>query len=281
VADAVAYTDGRVVPLEAATVPMTDRGFLLGDGVFETLRTVGRRPFRWDLHAERLSAGLATLGLPTAAVLEAEEALARLVQAADGDHELYLRIQVTRDASVREPADADGVVTGIARPLVPYPGSVYRHGVRLATVAWRKDPHDPLAAVKHLSYLPYLMARRQAHAAGADDALILNTNGRVCEASHSNVLAVVGDVLHAPGVGEGALDGVTRRLLLDSEAVWRTTIVDRITPEALAHADEVLLTNTVGGVVPVSRVDDSTHPAGAGGAWYARLLAAYEALVTT
>jgi branched-chain amino acid aminotransferase len=152
--------------------------------------------------------------------------------------------------------------------------------VRLATVAWRKDPRDPLAAVKHLSYLPYLIARRQAHAAGADDALILNTNGRVCEASHSNVLAVVDGALHAPGVGEGALDGVTRRLLLDSEAVGRSTVVDRITPEALAHADEVLLTNTVGGVVPVSRVDESTRPAGAGGAWYARLGAAYEALVT-
>ncbi len=279
--DAFAFVEGDVQPLSEARVPIVDRGFLLGDGVFETLRAYKGTPFRWDLHRDRLANGVRALGIRTAVLDEADEAVEELAGAAASDH-AYLRIQVTRDPAVREPEDADGVVTGISRPLVPYPQRVYKEGVVVAPVSWRKDPEDPLARVKHLSYLPYLMARREARAAGADDALIRNTAGRFCEASHSNLLAVRGSAVFAPGTDEGALDGVTRRVLLETVEAEGHSVVGALTETNLSSADELMLLNTVGGAVPVDEVKGvSTRLAGARGGLFATLRDAYEELVTT
>lgn len=280
--DRFAYRDGKVFPLDKARIPITDRGYLLGDGVFETLRAYRGAPFRWDLHRQRLEHGLRTLGIATAAAKEAGEAVAALVEAAGeaADH-LYLRIQVTRDAGVKEPEDADGVVTGIARPLAPYPDRVYKEGIKVAPVRWRKDPEDALARVKHLSYLPYLMARREARAAGGEDALIRNETGRYSEASHSNLLASRGSTVFAPGPAEGALDGVTRRVLLDALAAEGEGFVEALAESNLGSADELVLLNTVGGVVPVREVVGvSTRLAGSRGARFAKLRALYDRLVT-
>lgn len=278
--DAFAFLDGDLRPLTEARIPITDRGFLLGDGVFETLRAYQGTPFRWDLHRNRLANGLRALGLRTTALKMADEAVETLSDAATTDH-AYLRLQVTRDPTVRDPEDADGVVTGIVRPLVPYPDRTYTEGIAVAPVSWRKDPDDALARVKHVSYLPYLMARRQARAAGADDALIRNTDDRFCEASHSNLLAVRGSAVFSPGTDEGALDGVTRRLLLETIESNGRNVVEALTETQLSSADEFVLLNTVGGVVPVREVNGiPTRLAGARGGVFATLRSAYEDLIT-
>ncbi len=153
-------------------------------------------------------------------------------------------------------------VTGICKKFRPYPMQYYANGIQVVLSRQRKDTLNPLAAVKTLSFLPYVSARRDAHAATAHDALLLNEHGRIAEASTSNVFAVVNGVLHAPGEAEGAIAGVTRGAVLELAAEAGLDVVERLTLADLAGASEAWLTNTTGGIVPVTRALD--RPVGDG-----------------
>lgn len=270
----LAWIEGRVLPLAEARIALDDRGFLVGDGVFETLRARKAKPFRWDLHAERLAAGLATVGIGAGALVEAERAVHELaVRTGNGD-DIYLRVQVSRDA------EGEGTVTALARSLPSYPERLYAEGARLGISPWRRDPADPLAGVKSLSYLPQVWARREAQARGFDDALILNSAGRVCESAHGNVIARRGRALYAPGPGEGALDGVTRRVLLARIGDEDYELRLRLDRSELEEAEEAVLTSTLAGVVPVAEIEGvSKRYAGAEGELAARLTQAYDTLL--
>ena len=200
--------------------------------------------------------------------------------AADAFDDLYLRVQVVHEPGSGHPA-ATGRVSALARPCPVYPENWYRHGVRLGVAALRCDPQAPLAGVKSLSYLPQVLARRDAQARGFDDALILNTAGRVCESAHGNVIARRDHTLYAPGREEGALAGVTRRALLQWAKTVGYAIESRLPWEALREIEEVMLVSTLAGVVPVAAIEGmgSVHLSGADGALVAAMAAAYEALL--
>jgi branched-chain amino acid aminotransferase len=251
-----AWVEGRVSPLGEARIPITDRGALLGDGLFETLRTAAGRIFQLGRHMKRLAHGLEILGLDASTRETAQDALEMLAEHAGRriEEDLYLRVQVTRPAGARLEETPKGTVTAIAKPLTPYPRRTYTQGVRLAVARQHKVSHDPLSHIKSLSYGPYIWARRDALVAGFDDALILNEHGRVAEATHSNVIARLGSTLWAPGPGEGALDGVTRQVLLEALAEEGYTVRQDLDRTALAAAEEVVLTNTTAGVIPVVSV---------------------------
>lgn len=270
----LAWIEGRILPLAEARIALDDPGFLVGDGVFETLRARKGRPFRWDLHAERLAAGLAVVGIGTGELVEAERAVHELAARTGNGDDVYLRVQISRDAV------GEAAVTALARPLPPYPERLYREGARLGISAWRRDPADPLAGVKSLSYLPQVWARREAQARDFDDALIFNSAGRVCEAAHGNVLARCGGRLYAPGPKEGALDGVTRRVLLAELADDDFALQLQLSRGELEEAEEVLLTSTLAGVVPVAEIEGVDRGyAGPSGELARRLARAYETLL--
>ncbi len=261
----LAYIDSRVVPLDEARIPIMDRGYLLGDGVFETLRVAQGNVFMAAEHRARLETGLRAIGLDPELVGAYDQAVESLV-AAGGDAfgpDLYIRVNVTGGAML-DVADGDNpAVTGICRPFQPYPMKLYAQGAR-CILAGRKDRLDPLAVVKSLSFLPYVVARRQAQAVAAHDAIMLNDEGRVAEATTSNVFAVIDGTVYAPGADEGALDGVTRQAVLSLVAEAGADVETRIDADALLHADEVFLTNTTGGVVPVARIGDHVISEGKG-----------------
>ena len=276
-----ALVDGRLVPLARARVPIVDRGFLLGDGAFETLRVRAGHAIHPERHLERLRRGLGAIGIADTAADEAAEAVGRLVE--EGSRrigsELYLRVHVTRTAdAAEERLDAPGVVSGIVRAFVPYPERAYSEGLRVALSGHRKISTDPLATVKSLSYLPYLMVRRRARAEGWDDALVRNEHGRLIEASTSNLFVVRQGRLHSPGPKEGALDGVTRSVVLEEARSLGIPVDETVDPSTLGQADEVFLTNTVGGLLPVREVQGvDSVPAGPTGRVWRRLADAYEA----
>lgn len=258
--DGIATVDGRIVPLADAKVSLMDRGYLLGDGVFETLRVSGRRPFRRDDHLTRLQRGLEVLGQDDSLVSDVDVAIDALVDGAAeaglGDA-LYLRVNVTVGPSEDIAGNGEGVgITGTCKPFQPYPMSHYSDGVHLVVAKQRKDPRDPLSSIKHMSFLPYVAARRYAMSKTAHDAILLNTDGRVAEATTSNVFAVVDDVLHAPGSEEGALPGVTRQVVLELAEDTGLDVRSRLEVEELRRAEEAFVTNTIGGVVPVTRFEE-------------------------
>lgn len=275
----IAYVDGKVVDLADARIPLDDRGYLLGDGVFETLRVCDGRPFVPELHRRRLVEGLAAIGLDETAASAYDVAVAALLF--EGRRrigvDLQLRVQVSTgrmDGIVQD--DPRILVTGIARPFMPYPRDLLDNGVDLVMTDVVKRRGDRLATTKSLSFLPYVSARRQAVAAGAHDGLLGNDAGRIAEASTSNVFAVQDGRLHAPGPSEAALAGTMREVVLALVAAAdgapggrELEVVPDLPLAALASADEAWLTNTTGGVVPVRSVDGHAlaHPKGPWATW--------------
>lgn len=263
----IAYLNGDIVPLEQATVSLNDRGFLLGDGVFETLRASNGRLYRLDDHAARMAKGLAAVNLDRDLVHEFRHAATELTKAglkAFGG-ELYVRIMVTTGPMEDVLGTGRGYsVYGLAKKFKPYPMQFYSHGIDVVLSKQRKDSRSPLSAVKTLSFLPYIAARREAHQATVHDALLLNEADRIAEASTSNIFALHENTIYAPGEDEGAIAGVTRAAVLELLEGRGLRIRERLTTTTLHNAEEAWLTNTTGGIVPIRSFQDK--PVGQAGA---------------
>jgi len=171
------------------------------------------------------------------------------------------------------------LVTGVVKKFKPYPMQYYARGVEVIVSKQRKDSRSPISAHKTLSYLPHVIARREAHSQTAHDAILLNEKGRVAECSTSNVFARKGDKVYAPGAKEGACPGITRDVVLELLADHGFEVVRSMTLAQLRSAKEAWLTNTTGGVVPITRLDDRPIGNGKKGDLTAQLSHAFEALV--
>lgn len=283
-ADGLAWVGGRVLPMDQAAVPVTDRGFLLADSVFETVRTYAGRPFLLGEHLDRLRASAARTGLAPAA-LDGEQLLAevRAVCAAVGAEQAYLRLMVSRGVNpglALDPPDGDPLTPTrvlFARPLTPVDPALKAHGCRLmTTVVPRRDDGQPVA--KKSSRPGAIAERRAAHAAGAYEALRVDTLGRVLEGATSTVFAVRNGVLITPPLGLGILDGITRRHVLAVAHAAQLPVDEAVLPAAeLATLDEAFICSSTRGVVPVCAIDAHAYPAP--GPITAQLSAAYEAVV--
>jgi len=275
--------DGRLVPREEARVSVFDHGLLYGDGVFEGIRIYERRIFRLDAHLARLEASAHAIGLALPmdrATLAA--AVAETVRA-NRQEQGYIRLVVTRGEG---PLGLDP--TTCARPcviiivaaLAVYPAEHYASGIRVVTAATRQVPAasvDP--RIKSLNYLKNVLARMEAHEAGASEALMLNPEGFVAECTADNVFAVHGRRILTPPATEGALDGITagvvRDLALADGLAWDER---RLARYDLFVADECFLTGTGAEIIPVVRLDGRRIGSGEPGPVTRRLSAAFREL---
>lgn len=262
--------DGRLVPPEQAFVSVFDRGFLYGDSVYEVLRTYRGEPFELDRHLDRLenSASLIGLSLPWPRARLAEEV--RRALAAAGNAESYVRLVVTRGAGEigLDPSLARGAqVIIIAKELVTPPPSAYENGVKVALVGVRRNLREAIdPAAKTGNYLNNVLAMGEAQALGAFEALMLDREGRVTEASSANVFAVRAGELLTPPLEVGILEGVTRQGVL---ALARELSIPLrevgLRPEDLFTADEVFITSTTRELVPVVAIVDARGERAVGG----------------
>lgn len=261
------HLNGRLVAAEQAQVAVGDRGFTLGDGVFETIKVAAGRPLRLDAHWRRLSAGAAVLRLPLPLDRDGMAAIiAELVQA-NNLADAAVRLTVSRGPGQRgllPPSPCTPTLVVTAGPLPPALGparAVVAQGVR-------RNPHSPLARIKALSYLDNVLARIEAEERGADDAIMLNTEGRVAETTIANLFAILADgTVVTPALSEGALPGVRR-----AEVVAGLGAVERPLELAeLLHAREAFLTNALS-IRPLVAVDGHTIGDGHAGALTRSLL---------
>jgi len=271
----VVWINGALTGADEACVSPFDHGLLVGDGVFETLRVYGGVPFAWRRHAERLAQSARGLGLtpPDDATLRAA---AGAVLAANGLGEARLRITITGGPAPlgSERGDHPPTVIVAASEARAWPESE-----RVVTAPWPRNERGATAGLKTISYAENVRALAYAHEHGASEALFLNTLGDVCEATGSNVFAVVGGSVHTPPPEAGCLLGVTRALVLElCDELGITTTVDRLVPERLAVADEVFLTSSTREVEAVSHIDGQAVPS-APGPTTARLAEAFTELV--
>lgn len=272
-----AWVDGELVPLERASVSVLDQGFRTGEGVFETMRAYGRHVFRLGPHLDRAATGAVRLGFE----VPPQDQLAAAVQAtvdanAEAAPDLAVRLTVTPgplDPYAPWPMSPLGQPTVVvtAHALRPSP-AMYEHGVRAITVPWQRE----LADVKSVSHLSATMARRQARALGADEALLCDRDDHVAEGASSNVFAVSGARLLTPPLGPGLLAGVTRATVLELADELGVEVDRAPLPLAVLYAaDEVFLTASTRELVPVVRVDETAVADGRPGALTRRLHAAY------
>lgn len=233
----LAWHNGSFVPLAEMRIDPADAGLLLGDGLFETLLAADRRANDVEAHLDRLLEGLhrTGIGLP-----EDRNALAEAIAAvAETAPRPLARLRVT--------------ITGKTRLITasPYEAPARAVSAILLREPWI-DSRSPLAGLKSLSYQANCLALRRAEAAGAFEALLLNERGRIAEGSRCNVILSLPDGLFTPPMEDGCLPGTVRRRLLEMGEIAERSLG----PEHLQAAGEVLLTNSLIGVLPVTRVDE-------------------------
>lgn len=239
------WLNGAILPEEAARIAPSDRGFTLGDGLFETIRAVSGRPAHLERHLRRLRAGAALLALPLA---PADENLADAVAAALDANELSSAAAAVRLTASRGPAPRGLLPPREARPTVlisagPLPPIMAEPVRVVVATATRRNEMSALCRVKSLSYGDGVLARLEAAGRDADDALLLNTRGRIAEATAANVFALLrGGTLVTPPLADGALPGVMREVLMERCGATEASLL----PEDLLGADAVFLSNSLG-----------------------------------
>lgn len=242
---------------EAAEVRLgpEDRGLLFGDGLFETMRAYHGRVFGLRRHLLRLehSARLFHLEIPFPAE-ELAEMVVRLVAANQISHG-RVRITLTRglhDGAMHLSPPSQPTLLISALPLDLNHLQTLRRGLRLATAELRFSAQNPVFQHKTLNRLPHLLARTQALAAGADEALILDEKGNVAACSTGNIFVLQADQLFTPPLSGPLLPGVTRRTVLELAVADGIHIRENFFSPLLLHAaQEVFFTNSVQEIVPV------------------------------
>ncbi len=255
----VVFFNGAIIEETSACVSVIDRGFLYGDGLFETLRTYGEKPFRLESHVDRLSSSARHFGIPfryTAGQIR------RIIEQLLEENTLkdsYVRMTLSRGplAGGLIPGGACSPTLAIqAKPLAGYPPELYVDGVPLITSPFRRSVSCPVSAHKTLNFLPNYLTKKEAVDKGAHDALILNTDNHVAECSVSNVFLVEGGSVATPSVAANILPGVTRRVVMDICAESNIQVTEGLFGlERVFRADEVFLTNSLMEIMPVSEVD--------------------------
>ena len=246
------WLGGRLQVAAEAGVSPADRGFTLADGVFETIRIRGGRPAHLARHLLRLRGAAARLGLPVPAGDDGLAGALVATCAANGVAEGSARLTLTRGPGPR----------GLALPEHPVPtllvtaaaGVPPEHALD-AVVArgTRRNEFSPLSSIKSLNYGDSLIARQEAVGRGADEAVLLNTAGRLCECAVANLVLLWQGRLLTPPVADGALPGIMRGLLVERCGAEEA-------PLDAGHPVEALFATSSLGVRAIARLDGVALP---------------------
>jgi branched-chain amino acid aminotransferase len=271
------WVAGRVVADDALRISALDRTFEHGLGLFETFRTWNGRPVLLDRHLARLSRSARELGLPLdPSALPDADAVASLLRAEGVAGDVVLRITLTGGTS----PTGGSVLWMRSAPLPPPPRA---GGAVVVRSTLRVDPDDRLARHKTLNYWARRLAYEEARAAGADEALLTGAGpftDLALEGSRTNLFVVIDETLITLGAAAPILPGVMRSIVLDrapriglpvEEREWRPFQAGVVPAEWISTgaAEEVFLTNSVRGIIPVGRACDFDYPAP--GSWTRRL----------
>lgn len=259
--ETVIHVGGRFVAPEDAVVSLLDHGYLLGDGVFATMRAYRGVCFRSSRHLAELERGAALFGLEVPSPLDDLAALANEAARRTGADDAYVRVTLTRGAPGARPT-----LSVISRAMDVPGDDDYARGVSVVTVTPRRVPAACLdGSIKTTSYAVQVLARREVQARGAGEGIQLAIDGALACATMANLFVVVGDTLLTPSLESGCRAGITRAAVLEiAPHVFEDVREERLDPSILAEADELFLTSTRVECLPIAVVDGSPIGAGRG-----------------
>ena len=280
------YLNDQLVKKEDAVISVYDHGLLYGDGVFEGIRVYSGNIFRLEEHLDRLYASAHSIMLE---IPYTNEEFTQIIIDTINRNKLtsaYIRVVVSRGVGNLglDPRNCDRPsVIVIAEALSIYAEELYENGLKMASVATRRNRPDVLSPqVKSLNYLNNIIVKLESIQAGADEALMLNDQGYVTEGSADNIFVVKNGVITTPPVYLGALEGITRNVIIELAKEHGYKMVEEpFTRHDVYIADEVFLTGTAVEVIPVVDVDMRKIGKGKPGPVTNELLKAFRERVTT
>jgi branched-chain amino acid aminotransferase len=259
----VVFLNGQFVPEAQAVVPVNDRGFAYGDGLYETVRVCKGKPFRMAQHLERMVRGADFLKIKLPFTPKELQQFADQLVAKNETPDCVLRVTLTRGPGERgySPKGADKptiVITAHpAPPVDPEKPACWS----LVTSSFKLSAGDPLASFKTTNKLLQIAARAEAEAKGADEALLINSNNEVAETAGANLFWIYHDKICTTPTGRGALPGITRAVVLEICQVLTLPTNKRvIKPEALKNSEGMFLSQSALGVIPVASLDGEPVP---------------------
>ena len=263
--------NGRITDAANAVIPVFDHGFLYGEGVYETLRTYGGKPFLFDAHMKRLrrSAGMIALDVPGTDD-EMMENIRATVAAEKGIVEAYIRILITRGVGELtynlEAMPVPSTVI-IVKPFPEPPASHFTEGIALALVSVRRNHPSALnPRIKSNNLLNNALAMQEALRQGAEEALMLNQQDEIAECSQSNFFVVRDGKVSTPPLTAGLLPGITREFVFEVGKAAGIAVEEHTMHTAdLWDADEAFITGTTREITPVVKVDGHAFGTGTPG----------------
>ena len=260
----ICYLNGTFLPVEHASIPVQDRGFLYGDGFFESIRVHNKAPFRWAAHWDRMER--ASRGLRIALPGDATK-FGRVVAdlcLKNNLREGVIRITISRGPGTRgySPKEATQTTVCLTAHPIRSESTAKPEPINLVTArSIQLPPPNLLSGFKHANRLVQVLARMEADDQNAHEALVLDYAGNVAESSGSNVFWFHNETLSTPPLETNALPGVTRALVREmaTELGW-SVIEQLIPPEHLRHAEGLFLANSASGLVEVGQLDGCALP---------------------
>jgi len=256
----IVYLDGQYIPLSQAKVPLNDHGLLYGDGIFEGLRGYNGRIFKLEEHIRRFQdcARAVMLDLPLDFNALCEMVLTTCAK--NNLSEPYIRLVATRgtgDLGIDPRKCKEARIFCIAATITLYPKEMYETGISAIAAQTRRNNATILdPQIKSLNYLNNVLAKMEANNAGAQEAIMLAQNGVVAECTGQNIFIVRDGALYTPPIYVGALDGITRRTIMDlAQADGLDVHEKEFTMFNVYNADECFITGTAAECMPVTMAD--------------------------
>jgi branched-chain amino acid aminotransferase len=278
------YLNGEFVARKEAKISVYDHGLLYGDGVFEGLRTYNGRIFKLQEHLDRLykSAKYICLDIP----LTREKLINVVVKTAqlNGYRDCYLRVVVTRgegDLGLAPEKCKRSTLFIIVDKIELYPEKFCIEGIEIITVpTQRNNSHNLEPRVKSLNYLNNILAKIEATNAGFKEAIMLNGEGFVTECTADNIFIVENDIIKTPHTYMGALDGITRKTVIEIAKKLSIQAKEEILSRYdLFNADECFLTGTAAEIIPIIKIDGRTIGSGKVGKKTDKIRVAFKKLI--
>jgi len=276
------FLNGKIISDTEGHISLKDRGFLYGDGIFETLRSYNGTPFKLAEHLERLQSSAKKLKIPFEyTIKELSKGIKELLKV-NNIPDAYIRITLSRGIGnnglgINDNFESTLLIQG--KPFMPYAKELYKEGMALNVSRARRSTSCPISCHKTTNLLTSILLKEEAKGESAHEAIVLNTDGYVAECIVSNVFIVYNKNVITPSLDTNILPGITRETILDiCKDNGISASEDRFRIETLTNADEVFITNSLMEIMPIAEVEGKKIGKTIPGEITSQLMSAYKRL---